>query len=496
MSVRGFTFDNGQTTEQYDYDYLDNRPISDTTLSVPGKFADAKTTGENIQAITPTYTDPNNDGNIILNLGSGSLQPINNNYVTPEMYGAVGDGVTDDTDAIQSAMDYAATNGLPFKCASAQYAISEPLDPKRGVNSFALYDFNGAWIKVIGTCPWAIQGKTTLENLPSFTLMNINIQCSNIADGIDFSKLRRSTFENVVIRNPKTYALYSSSASGQVMFFNVRGHKSYSTPNNAYFIYTNSDAWFVGCFYQNFKYGAYVTAGNVFINDFHGYPSPYNYVGSYGISAAEDGRVTVNGFYPDSVNYCILCNNSKAKIHVSNMQNFMNVSDDLPIITQEVMEANPHTIAFTDKKTCSIMITNSVIWQSVTNGVYDNYSSMGQGWTCYGCTQRHVVSSRKPKSIPQLYDSLNANVVLDEFSHWNGVTTLKATLNSQNIDQFILRAGIPYAVASNRKYSIPGATDGRYLAIEDDVDDSRYAIRVRNRQNAQSGAVIDVSFPV
>ncbi len=35
-------------------------------------------------------------------------------YVTPDMFGAVGDGVADDTDAFQNALDYATTNLIPF----------------------------------------------------------------------------------------------------------------------------------------------------------------------------------------------------------------------------------------------------------------------------------------------------------------------------------------------------------------------------------------------
>lgn len=69
MSVRGFTFDDGQTTEKYDYNYLENIPTSDKTLSVDGEFADAKETGDRIDAVTLTFTDPNNDGNIVVTLG-------------------------------------------------------------------------------------------------------------------------------------------------------------------------------------------------------------------------------------------------------------------------------------------------------------------------------------------------------------------------------------------------------------------------------------------
>ena len=49
------------------------------------------------------------------------------NYITPKMMGAVGDGVTDDTDAIQDAIDYAVTNRVVCLFDTLTYAISAPI---------------------------------------------------------------------------------------------------------------------------------------------------------------------------------------------------------------------------------------------------------------------------------------------------------------------------------------------------------------------------------
>ena len=67
MSIIGFKV-NG-STEQYNYPNLDNRPVPDETLSQEGQPADAKATGNAIGAITPQFTDSNNDRKIVITLG-------------------------------------------------------------------------------------------------------------------------------------------------------------------------------------------------------------------------------------------------------------------------------------------------------------------------------------------------------------------------------------------------------------------------------------------
>lgn len=48
--------------------------------------------------------------------------------ITPEQFGAVGDGVTDDSTAIQTAINYASDNGLTLKIPSKVYAIKKTLN--------------------------------------------------------------------------------------------------------------------------------------------------------------------------------------------------------------------------------------------------------------------------------------------------------------------------------------------------------------------------------
>lgn len=52
------------------------------------------------------------------------LQEIKNGFVTPEMYGAVGDGVTDDFTAFAECVEYANTNSLPIYLTDKTYFIN------------------------------------------------------------------------------------------------------------------------------------------------------------------------------------------------------------------------------------------------------------------------------------------------------------------------------------------------------------------------------------
>lgn len=59
-------------------------------------------------------------------------------YVTPEMFGAVGDGVTDDTDAVNSAIEFAIAEGCTVKIPKGTYVVSSPLNITGGVTIVGL----------------------------------------------------------------------------------------------------------------------------------------------------------------------------------------------------------------------------------------------------------------------------------------------------------------------------------------------------------------------
>ena len=69
----------------------------------------------------------------ILDTCDRTIKAVAENFVTPEMYGAIGDGVADDTEAIQAAIDAsAAFSTVRFR--NKTYCVSEPIRLSKKVN--------------------------------------------------------------------------------------------------------------------------------------------------------------------------------------------------------------------------------------------------------------------------------------------------------------------------------------------------------------------------
>lgn len=87
----------------------------------------------------PEATTTVEDGSLTLEKFSEQLKnETYNNYVTPQMFGAVGDGVEDDTEAIQAALDYAHENNYIPVCLISDYKITSTLYVPERVSVFAL----------------------------------------------------------------------------------------------------------------------------------------------------------------------------------------------------------------------------------------------------------------------------------------------------------------------------------------------------------------------
>lgn len=129
--------------------------------------------------------------------------------ITPEQFGAVGNGRFDDTVALQDAIDYCISNGKQLKCQNGKtYCISNSLNLSN--TSTCLIDFNWATLKAIKTMDYMItfDGSANAKNDVKTLLRNIIIDCNNKAGGLNLIYSYKFTFENFMIKNCQTVAIW------------------------------------------------------------------------------------------------------------------------------------------------------------------------------------------------------------------------------------------------------------------------------------------------
>lgn len=156
-------------------------PVVDTSLAIAGAAADSKTVGDTFKRLR---------------------------FVTPQMYGAHADGVTDDTTAIQTAVN---TNNIVF-IPYGNYLISAPIqinsNNKIISNKASLLCSNGIGLEGDTVVNFSIEGlifknsynAIKLVNCSYFSIDNINVYDS-ASYGFYFEGIRFFNINNVVINN-------------------------------------------------------------------------------------------------------------------------------------------------------------------------------------------------------------------------------------------------------------------------------------------------------
>jgi hypothetical protein len=119
------------------------------------------------------------------------LVPANaNSVITPEMYGAFGDGVQDDTVALQKAINLCCIPNISVNFCGTKgkiYSISAPIDINQttALDNNGVFDFKGAKIRAIAKMKYALSYKTTgyADGVPvkhsKSIIKNLAIDCNN-----------------------------------------------------------------------------------------------------------------------------------------------------------------------------------------------------------------------------------------------------------------------------------------------------------------------------
>lgn len=131
--------------------------------------------------------------------------------VTPESFGAVGDGVTDDTEALKKAINHAIKTNKELKPISSDktYLVTEKLV----INGTIKINFQNACIKAshaghVIEVYVSSDGTTGIDGY----IRNIVINCNNISDsGLYIRSSHRWNYNNITIKNAVSIALYTNA---------------------------------------------------------------------------------------------------------------------------------------------------------------------------------------------------------------------------------------------------------------------------------------------
>lgn len=176
---------------------------------VEGKLTQPLSDITDLQNRTTTLESKSTEFNDRITSTENSLKTFSTTNITPEQFGAIGDGVSDDTTALQKAIDYCVENGKQLKCQNGKtYCISSPLNLSN--TSTCLIDFNWATLKAIKTMEYMFKfdGSSNTKNDVKTLLKNIIIDCNKKAGGLNLIYSYKFTFENFMIKNCQTIAIW------------------------------------------------------------------------------------------------------------------------------------------------------------------------------------------------------------------------------------------------------------------------------------------------
>lgn len=236
-------------------------------------------------------------------LNDKSLQKalkIKKGFVSPVAdFGAYGDGLHDDTEALQNCLKFCIENSVSLKCEKAyQFMITNTLELIGIDNSYttgesenivrtfktinAEFDFNGSTILAYGN--FAESSHIALyegEEIPSvlyikstnlydmhFEIKNLFIDARKINCVCVYAdELKKSTFRNITIKHLAKIGIYIENNCGGIMFYDTQMIANKKKAIG--FWNASSDCYFDGIYMVDVTYGMVLSASYSNIKKFH-----------------------------------------------------------------------------------------------------------------------------------------------------------------------------------------------------------------------------------
>ena len=258
----------------------------------------------------PEATTTVQDGSIEeIKIKKSFLPYIKNNYATPEMFGAIGDGKTDDTQPFLKAI----ATGYPivgFK--DSKYVVKEQLEFKNYCN-----------IRNVYLIAEESMNSVIKYNKRHTIIDNVSIDCNNLAsygilgsDSVPTDTLYASNISNSSVAN----ALIDGFNTGKVRtYYNNCFAK---LCKNAGFYIATSDTKHDCLVPVDCKYGAYVESGNTNIGRFHPWSWETKQTGLYITS----GKLVNIQYYFNDTNNIGIGYDGGVKLTIHTLANYNNQS--------------------------------------------------------------------------------------------------------------------------------------------------------------------------
>lgn len=233
--------------------------------------------------------------------------------------GAYGDGIHDDTEAVQKAVDYANEKIMLTANKKDIYNLSKPIT----ITTCLFADFNFATFKAIENLACVIE----IDTGDSFYggLTNINIDVNSKADvGLLLTSAPRKILENIVMININKVGIKHIKGSVNANNIWLNGDRN---SKETIGIMPGTDSNYNNIVMQDCITGIYVNqAGNIsYFNNIHPWiGNPENLEGSKAIHLVDGAVIVINNFYPDTYDFTFYSDSANTKIFANGVDVFIN----------------------------------------------------------------------------------------------------------------------------------------------------------------------------
>lgn len=311
------------------------------------------------------------------------------NFATPEEFGAVGDGIADDTEAVQNAIDHCISTGAVLSSNGGKYLVSGVV-----ISDVCNIEFNNGTLIGSSIDPVLTYSAYQKDRMYARDLV---IDCNRIsACGMKCDYITSSAFYNITVKNIIGYGIWAVAADANVhtyeLMFDTVSLFGDENTDNTIGIWASSDSHFNNIVGLNLKTMIY-NYGTNFFDKIHGWLGNYAFM---------DGSIMINNYggghyqniYVDTYHIGIRFSSTKTPVTFDKIFAYYN-----PGFWRSDLE--PTVFYYASEKTFEQSTVNNVIIYPVgMEGINTYYSNLSTYITAKKSVHVHVAEMGKLLNCP------------------------------------------------------------------------------------------------